>query len=350
MKLFTSEQVAMGHPDKVCDQISDKLVSLYVAGDPKSRVAVETLFKDNCITVAGEVTSNADVDIEKAIYSVLSDVGIIDQAQWNITNLIGRQSQDIAQGVDVGGAGDQGIMWGYACDETPECLPLAYMLATQALLKLKRLNHKDLGADAKSQVTLAYMPDGTKLIHTFLMSVQHKEQLEQHDVKEIVLPLMEQTARDYGMNTDFRVLVNPTGKFVIGGSFGDCGVTGRKIIADTYGGAGHHGGGAFSGKDISKVDRSAAYMARYIAKYLLKKHSLHECNVQIAYAIGVDKPVSVYVENDTDGAMVREILEKFDLSPKGMIDFLDLTHADFYHAAKYGHFTNQNCTWEQVEV
>ena len=337
----------MGHPDKVCDQISDKLVSLYVSGDPHSRVAVETLFKDNYITVAGEVTSNAEVDINAAIYDVLRDVGIIDQAEWKITNLIGKQSQDIAQGVDIGGAGDQGIMWGYACDETPECLPLAYMLATQVLLKLKRLNHEKLGADAKSQVTIEYLPDGSIRIHTFLVSVQHSDELDQADVRAIVLPLMEQTARDYNMNTDFRVLVNPTGKFVIGGSFGDCGVTGRKIIADTYGGAGHHGGGAFSGKDISKVDRSAAYMARYIAKYLLKKYSLHECSIQIAYAIGVDKPVSVFVENDPDGSMVREILQKFDLSPKGIIDFLDLTHADFYHAAKYGHFTNQNCTWER---
>src|SRR5690606_11504490 len=235
------------------------------------------------------------VDVDKVIRNILLDIGLESVNTYKITNLIDKQSPDIAQGVDIGGAGDQGIIFGYAIDETPECLPLAYVLATKALLKLKELNHPELKQDAKSQVTVNYTENGIK-IDTFLISTQHTEEIQQSEIYNIVSKVMKETAREYGMNEDFKILVNPTGRFVIGGSFGDCGVTGRKIIADSYGGYAKHGGGAFSGKDYTKVDRSAAYMARYLAKYLLKRYNLKYCEVQLAYAIGVAEPVSVNVE------------------------------------------------------
>lgn len=350
--LFTSEQVSYGHPDKMCDQISDALLDAYLSEDKNSRVAIETLIKNNYITVAGEVTSNTKVDVDKVIRNVLSDINLENVDTYQITNLIDKQSPDIAQGVDIGGAGDQGIIFGYAIDETPECLPLAYILATKALLKLKALNHPQLKQDAKSQVTVDYTENGIK-IDTFLISTQHTEEIQQSEIYNIVSKVMKETAREYGMNEDFKILVNPTGRFVIGGSFGDCGVTGRKIIADSYGGYAKHGGGAFSGKDYTKVDRSAAYMARYLAKHLLKRYNLKYCEVQLAYAIGVAEPVSVNVEYvSNDKYYLKEIIdyvnENFDLSPKGIINFLDLKNVKYYETAKYGHFTNQTFNWEKV--
>lgn len=343
---FTSEQVSMGHPDKICDQISDALLDSYLTKDKNSRVAIETLIKNNTVVVAGEVTSNTYVDVENVIHSVLKDVGVDDI--YNIVNLIDKQSSDIALGVDIGGAGDQGIMYGYACDETPECLPIAYVIATKALIKLRNLDNPHLRPDAKSQVTVCY-EDGQISIDTFLISVQHGYDVDTDFVRSIVEPIMKETALEYNMNTDFKVLVNPTGRFVIGGSFGDCGVTGRKIIADTYGGYARHGGGAFSGKDYSKVDRSAAYMARYIAKYLLKNYNLHKCEVQLSYAIGIDTPVSVYVCAD---GYEREDLSEivcaiFDLAPRGIVNFLNLQNVTYYNTAKYGHFLG-DYPWEKV--
>lgn len=342
----------MGHPDKICDQISDAILDSYLQQDKNSRVAVESLIKNNNIVVAGEVSSNGIVNINKTIENVLKDIGIEDN--WNIINMIDQQSPDIAQGVDVGGAGDQGIMFGYACDETPELLPLSYVLATQSLLKLRELNHKQLKPDAKSQVTVQYDKDNQIKIHTFLISTQHTEDISNQELYDIVSNVMFKTAKEYNMNTDFKVLINPTGRFVVGGSYGDCGVTGRKIIADTYGGYGRHGGGAFSGKDYTKVDRSGAYMARYLAKYLLKKYKLKDCEVQLAYAIGVKEPVSIDVVGDRENlpfvlsVLKNDIKNNFDLTPDGIFKFLKLDEVKYYKTSKYGHFTNQTLPWENV--
>lgn len=346
MKYFTSEQVSCGHPDKICDQISDALLDAYLQADKNSRVAIETLIKNDTIVVAGEVTSNTEIDVCKTAEAVLNDIGLT--GVYKVINLIDKQSTDIAMGVDNGGAGDQGIMFGYACNETPEELPLAYVLATKVLLKVRELNHKILKADAKSQVTVRYEDDNSIKIDTFLVSVQHDERFSIEDVKSVVEPIMKSVAEEYGMNTDFKVLVNPTGRFVIGGSYGDCGVTGRKIIADTYGGYARHGGGAFSGKDPTKVDRSAAYMARYLARYVLGKTHANNVEIQLGYAIGVAEPVSISVlvngvENEKIGAYLQKA---FDLTPNGIIEFLDLKNACYYDTAKYGHFTNKKYKWE----
>ena len=348
MRFFTSEQVACGHPDKVCDRIADTLLDAYRSGDPYSRVAIEVLMKNDLVVLAGEVTSNTQVDIERTVQKALDYVGLAEK--YTVQNYIFKQSPDIAMGVDIGGAGDQGIMFGFACDETPECLPLAYMLATTALKKLRALGHPLLGADAKSQVTVKYDEDGSIAIDTFLLSTQHSETLTLDDVKAIVEPIMRETARDYGMNEDFRALVNPTGRFVIGGSFGDAGVTGRKIICDTYGGGGRHGGGAFSGKDATKVDRTAAYMARYMSKKLLKKYGFHTVEVQLAYVIGLANPCSVAVKADDVWRedLAEEINDTYDLSPRGIISFLHLDEVKFSDVSSYGHFTNQDMPWEKI--
>ena len=243
-------------------------------------------------------------------------------------------------------------MFSYACNETPECLPLAYVLATNALLKLKELNHPQLKQDAKSQVTVKYTDSGIN-IDTFLISTQHTEDTTQEEIYSVVAKVMKETARECGVNEDFKILVNPTGRFVIGGSFGDCGVTGRKIIADSYGGYAKHGGGAYSGKDYTKVDRSAAYMSRYLAKHLLKKYNLKHCEIQLAYAIGVAQPVSININTNSNCTthsqeMLDYICINFDLSPSGIIKFLDLKNVKYYDTSKYGHFTNQNFNWERV--
>ena len=346
MTLFTSEQVSCGHPDKICDQISDAILDAYLTQDPYSRVAVETLIKNNNIVVAGEISSQGDINVNNTIFSVLDDIGV-NNCNYQILNLLDKQSPDIALGVDIGGAGDQGIMFGYACDETPECLPLAYVLATDALKRLRALNHPMLRPDAKSQVTVRYEDGKPIAIDTFLVSTQHAAEIGQAEVREIVYPLLKESAAKYNMNLDFKVLVNPTGRFVIGGSFGDAGVTGRKIIADSYGGYARHGGGCYSGKDSSKVDRSAAYMARYIAKWLLKLCDLKECEVQIGYAIGIAEPVSVNIRTNTSQNFEPLVRSTFDLTPNGIISFLDLRRPIYYDTAKYGHFIG-DYTWERV--
>lgn len=348
MRFFTSEQVACGHPDKVCDRIADTLLDEYRSGDPYSRVAIEVLMKNDLVVLAGEVTSNTQVDIEATVQKALDYVGLT--GKYTVENHIYKQSPDIAMGVDIGGAGDQGIMFGFACDETPECLPIAYMLATVALKKLRALNHPLLGADAKSQVTVGYNDDGSAFIDTFLLSTQHSESLSLDDVKSIVEPLMKETAREYGLNENFKALVNPTGRFVIGGSFGDAGVTGRKIVCDTYGGGGRHGGGAFSGKDATKVDRTAAYMARYMSKKLLKKYGFHSVEVELAYVIGLTEPCSVAVWADgvCRNDLAEELRSTYDLSPRGIISFLHLDDIKFSDISSYGHFTNQDMPWEKV--
>lgn len=348
MRFFTSEQVACGHPDKVCDRIADTLLDAYRSGDSNSRVAIEVLMKNDLVVLAGEVTSAALIDVEATVRKALDYVGLTDK--YTVQNHIFKQSPDIAMGVDTGGAGDQGIMFGFACDETPECLPLAYMLATSALKKLRALRHPLLGADAKSQVTVKYDDNDSVSIDTFLLSTQHSDSLTLEDVREIVEPVIKATAKKYGLNEDFKVLVNPTGRFVIGGSFGDAGVTGRKIICDTYGGGGRHGGGAFSGKDATKVDRTAAYMARYMAKSLLKQRGFHTVEVQLAYVIGLADPCSVAVMADGEwrNDIAEELRRTYDLTPRGIISFLHLDEVRFSDVSSYGHFTNQDMPWEKV--
>lgn len=258
--IITSEQVSNGHPDKICDQISDAVLTVCLEQDKNSRVAVETLIKDNHIVVAGEMKTTALFDLKTVVRNVVKPLGM---KNIIVTNLIGLQSDDISQGVDTGGAGDQGMMYGYATDETDEYLPLPYVLATRVLENLMELQHPLLGKDAKAQVSYDY---DNKRITTFLVSIQHSDEMTIENLRVIVKESMMKVAKRYRQNLDFNILVNPTGRFVLGGSYADAGVTGRKIIADTYGGFAHHGGGAFSGKDPSKVDRSGAYMARKIAK------------------------------------------------------------------------------------
>lgn len=343
--IITSEQVSFGHPDKICDQIADAILVDCLRNDPSSRVAVECLIKDNHVVLGGEITSTHNPDYYILVSKVLTSVGISD---FMLTNYIGLQSNDIGQGVDDGGAGDQGIMFGYACNETKELLPLPYVLATKALKYLMDLKHPQLLFDAKSQVSYDY---DLKKIDTFLISCQHSESLHLDDLRKIVIEIMFKVANEYHLNTDFRILINPTGRFVSGGSFADCGVTGRKIIADTYGGFGAHGGGAFSGKDPSKVDRSGAYMARKIARDLVISKECDKCLVQIAYAIGVKEPVSIaldcYGTNHRDlNELILMIEKKYDLKPQSIIKSLNLLDVDYRLTSTYGHFMNSDFPWE----
>ena len=325
MRIITCEQVSDGHPDKIADQISDAIVTDCLAHDKNARVAVETLVKDENIVIAGEVTTTWKPDYEQIINDVFVKIGKnkLDYDKLRLINMIREQSADIALGVDTGGAGDQGMMYGYATNETPEMLPIPYVLATEFLRCLKELKDPRLKADAKSQVSYDY--DSGK-ITTFLCSVQHTADCEPKDFRGLIEALMQKVASDRGYNTDFEVLVNPTGRFVVGGSFADCGVTGRKLACDTCGGVGRIGGGALSGKDPTKVDRSGAYIARKIAKDMVKQGFCDKCEVQVAYAIGVDKPVSVCVDTfGTDKFLVSGYLNQF---------------------VAENYFMNQNTPWE----
>ncbi|MER0123345.1 methionine adenosyltransferase [Streptococcus sp. ZJ93] len=345
--IYTSEQVSHGHPDKICDQISDAILTECLRYDKNSRVAVETLIKDNQVVVAGEVSTKHFFNLEEIVKKVLEPYGMTDVI---VTNLLGVQSPDIAQGVDSGGAGDQGIMFGYATDESPEFLPLPYVLATRVLERLQALKSPYLLSDAKAQVSYDY---DKKRIETFLVSIQHTETISRRKLKAIVKRAMKEVAKAYKQNLDFKVLVNPTGRFVLGGSYADAGVTGRKIIADTYGGFAHHGGGAFSGKDPSKVDRSGAYMARKIAKDFVREGYAKRCEVQLAYAIGKKHPVSVSVDTFgtskgyTDRDLGDMIRLRYDLTSKGIIEELGLLEVDYNLTSSYGHFTKPYLPWEQ---
>lgn len=351
--LFTSEQVSEGHPDKVCDQISDALLTKYLIGDKGSRVGIETLIKNNHIVLAGEVTSSADIDklvIEDTVRGVLTKIGLEEVDKYDITNYISEQSPDIALGTcdEIGGAGDQGMMFGYATDETEEMLPLPYIMATKALEGLKRSGLKYLRPDAKAQVTYDYTKNK---IDTFLISTQHIEDISLVEMRPDIKKIMLEVSKWYKQNDDFKVLVNPTGRFVLGGSFGDAGVTGRKIVADTYGGVCRHGGGAFSGKDPTKVDRSAAYMCRKIARDLVGMGLAKRCEIQVAYAIGVAEPISISVNTFGTGKMDNEglveyIQETYDMTPKGIIDSLGLLYVDYNLTSSYGHFGKHYLPWE----
>ena len=347
--LFTSEQVSNGHPDKICDQISDAIVTDCLRNDKNSRVAVECLIKDYDIVVAGEITSTHQPDYADLARFVLSDIGLAHVENYKVTAHISKQSPDIALGVDIKGAGDQGMMFGYATDETSELLPIPFVLATAALERLKASRNPFLLPDAKSQVTYDYR---RKRIDTFLISTQHTKDASLEDVRKAVQKVMQETAMAHNFNTDFKALVNPTGRFVVGSSFADTGVTGRKIIADTYGGACRHGGGAFSGKDPTKVDRSGAYMARKIAKDVVGMWFAKRCEVQLAYAIGVAQPVSVAVECFNTSRIprhniVRWISNQYDLTPAGIISHLGLQDVDYHRVASYGHFWHSWAPWEK---
>ena len=366
--LFTSESVSEGHPDKVCDQLSDTILDALLEQDPHSRVACECLATTGLVVVAGEITTKAQIDYNTLVRKTLLDIGYtsddmgISGSSCGVMVTLDRQSADIAMGVDVDGAGDQGMMFGYACNETPELMPLPIIMSHQLLKKLSDLRHSKalpyLRPDAKSQVTVEYEDNKPKRIHTIVISTQHSDDVETAQIKEdLIKHVIPQVGDHLGYSTKDCILhVNPTGRFVVGGPHGDTGLTGRKIIVDTYGGMGRHGGGAFSGKNPSKVDRSAAYAARWVAKNLVAAGLAERCEVQVAYAIGVAQPVSISVETFGTGKKSEQelvaIIEKnFDLSPKGIISSLNLKRPVYKATAAYGHFgrTGDGFTWENTD-
>ena len=384
--LFTSESVSMGHPDKVSDQISDTILDFCLKHDPMSRVACETLVTTDHVTIAGEITTSAPLtraNIDKIVRETIRAIGYTDPTigfaadTCQINNIIHSQSNDIAVGVDTGGAGDQGMMFGFACDETKSLMPLPIYLSHRLVE-----NHAAMRADgrlgwtrpdAKSQVTVEYDADGTpSRIHTVVLSTQHdetvieegkngkpimKESARQELIDKLILPTLKAERADL-VKGEIVYHINPTGIFLEGGPHGDCGLTGRKIIVDTYGGRGRHGGGAFSGKDATKVDRSAAYMARYIAKNIVAAKLAQQCEVQLSYAIGYPEPLSIWVTcfgttapGVTEEKLVSLIRDHFDLTPKGIIETLDLRRPIFLETARHGHFGRENpdFTWEKTD-
>ena len=372
IRLFTSESVSEGHPDKVADQISDAVLDAMLSQDSNSRVACETLVTTGLVVVAGEVTSDAVVDFESLVRGVIKDIGYTDASygfdykSCEVMVRLGQQSPDISQGVTAGeglhaeqGAGDQGMMFGYACRETPELMPLPIALSHNLVRELAQIR-KDKGLsylrpDAKAQVTVAYDGDEPRRVHTVVVSTQHDENIA-HDqiVRDIKSKVIREVVPAHLLDEETIYHVNPTGKFVVGGPHGDCGLTGRKIIVDTYGGMGRHGGGAFSGKDPSKVDRSAHYAARWVAKNVVQAGLASRCEVQLAYAIGVAKPVSVAIDTVGTGKVAESkiaalIDDHFDLTPSGIIAALNLTNPIYRSTAAYGHFGRAEFTWEQTD-
>jgi len=352
--LFTSESVSEGHPDKVADQISDAVLDNMLAQDPRSRVACETMVTTGLATIFGEVTTNAWVDLRSVVRQTIEQIGYKDSGMGfdahscAVLNALGQQSQDISQGVDTGGAGDQGMMFGFACDETPELMPLPITMAHK-LVHVLADRRKDgtlpwLRPDSKSQVSVVYEDGRPVEVDTVVISTQHADSVKNKTIHEAVKrDIIEAVIPQELRGKRMKIHINPTGRFVIGGPHGDAGLTGRKIIVDTYGGMGRHGGGAFSGKDPSKVDRSAAYAARWVAKNIVAAKLATKVEVQVAYAIGVAKPVSVMVDtfgtNTVDErAIMRAVNEVFDLTPKGIIEALDLRKPIYGPTAAYGHF------------
>ncbi|MBX3133191.1 MAG: methionine adenosyltransferase [Gemmatimonadaceae bacterium] len=360
--LFTSESVSEGHPDKVADQISDAVLDHMLAQDPRSRVACETMVTTGLATIFGEVTTNAWVDLRKVVRDTIEQIGYteagigFDAYSCGVLNALGQQSNDIAVGVDTGGAGDQGMMFGFACDETPELMPLPITLSHR-LVKVLADRRKDgtlpwLRPDSKSQVSVVYEDGRPVEVDTVVISTQHADSVKNKTIHEAVKrDIIDEVIPKELQAKKMKVHINPTGRFVIGGPHGDAGLTGRKIIVDTYGGMGRHGGGAFSGKDPSKVDRSATYAARWVAKNVVAAKLATKCEVQVAYAIGVAKPVSVMVDtfgtNAVDErAIMKAVNEVFDLTPKGIIEALDLRKPIYGPTAAYGHFGRSS---EKVE-
>lgn len=367
--LFTSESVSEGHPDKVCDAISDGVLDAIFKEDPKSRVACETFVTTGLVVVGGEVTTNAYIDVEKVVRDTIKKIGYtkaeykFDSESCGVLNAIHSQSPDIARGVDTGGAGDQGLMFGYACDQTPELMPMPIVYAHKLVKKLADIRKKQpklmpyLRPDAKSQVTIEYNDNNKPIrVDAVVISTQHDKAVKQSKIKsDVIKHVVKKVIPSKYLDAKTKYFVNPTGRFEIGGPHGDSGVTGRKIIVDTYGGWAPHGGGAFSGKDPSKVDRSATYAARHIAKNIVAAKLAKECLVQLAYAIGVAEPVSVYIDTKGTGKLSDEEISKIvkkevDLTPKGIIKRLDLLKPIYQKTASYGHFGRKEFSWEKLDL
>jgi S-adenosylmethionine synthetase len=368
--LFSSESVTEGHPDKVCDQISDAILDEFLRQDADSRVAVESMITSGIVFVAGEVTSKGKTDVQKIVRETIKSIGYdkpeygFDCDSCSVLCSLHEQSPDISRGVSAStykeqGAGDQGLMFGFATSETPELMPLPITIAHQLSMRLAQVRKKkELGwvrPDGKSQVSVVYEDGVPKRIDSVVISTQHSPDISMSQLREEVINKVIKPVCDSWMDSQTKFLVNPTGRFVIGGPPGDTGLTGRKIIADTYGGMGRHGGGAFSGKDPSKVDRSACYMARYVAKNIVASGLAKKCEVQVAYAIGVAEPISVMIETFGTGKMPEEYIEamvrkNFDMRPAGIIKTLDLKRPIYHQTAAYGHFgrNNPSFTWEHT--
>ena len=368
--LFTSESVSEGHPDKIADQISDAVLDEIIKQDPKARVACETYVKTGMALVGGEITTSAWVDIENLAREVICDIGYtssemgFDGRSCAVLNAIGKQSADINQGVDREspldqGAGDQGIMFGYATNETDVFMPAAITYAHRLMERQAQVRKSGkldwLRPDAKSQLTFKYEDNNIVGIDAVVLSTQHAETISQKDLHEGVMEeIIKPVLPAHWLSKDTKYFINPTGRFVIGGPMGDCGLTGRKIIVDTYGGAARHGGGAFSGKDPSKVDRSAAYAARYVAKNIVAAGLADRCEIQLSYAIGVAEPTSIMIETFGTGKVANELLvnlvrEFFDLRPYGLIKMLDLIQPIYRQTAVYGHFGREQFPWEKID-
>ena len=375
--IFTSESVSEGHPDKVCDQISDAVLDAYLKEDPNSRVACETLIKNNLVVIAGEITSEGNPDLENVVRNVINKIGYNDDvlgfngSTCKFENYITKQSPDIAQGVNEGegedlnqGAGDQGLMFGYACKETESLMPAPIDLSHQLVKKQSEVRKSGLlpwlRPDAKSQVSVAYGDNGKTIkgLSAIVLSTQHDEDITHQEIKDKVFNhIIKPIVPNDWITPDTKIFINPTGKFVIGGPVGDCGLTGRKIIVDTYGGMARHGGGAFSGKDPSKVDRSAAYASRYVAKNIVAAGLADYCEIQVSYAIGVAEPTSISIDTFGTGKITQDEIEllvrkNFDLRPKSLINALNLKRPIYQDTAAYGHFgrNGSNFTWEKTDL
>lgn len=364
-KLFTSESVTEGHPDKLCDYISDSILDEYLSLDENSRVACECAAGKNIIFITGEITSNANINIEKIARKAIKQIGYfgnvdIDYKTCKIITSISKQSPDIALGTNdsIGGAGDQGMMFGYATNETNELMPLGISLAHKLTKRLTEVRKKEiikgLGADGKAQITIEYINNKPKRIDTILISTQHAENKDLKILKEeLITQVIYKIIPKKLIDKNTKIIINPTGKFTIGGPLGDSGLTGRKIIVDTYGGYARHGGGAFSGKDATKVDRSAAYMARHIAKNIVANGYAEKCEIQLSYAIGKKDPISIYINTyNTNTIKENEIIDKiintFDLTPQGIINYLNLKKPIYKKTTNYGHFGKKNLPWEKI--
>ncbi len=375
--IFTSESVSEGHPDKVCDQISDAILDAYLKEDPNSRVACETLIKNNLVVIAGEITSDGNPDLENVVRNVINEIGYNDDvlgfngSTCKFENYITKQSPDIAQGVNEGegedlnqGAGDQGLMFGYACKETESLMPAPIDLSHQLVKKQSEVRKGGLlpwlRPDAKSQVSVAYGDSGKTIkgLSAIVLSTQHDEDITHQEIKdEVFNHIIKPIVPNNWITPETKIFINPTGKFVIGGPVGDCGLTGRKIIVDTYGGMAKHGGGAFSGKDPSKVDRSAAYASRYVAKNIVAAGLADYCEIQVSYAIGVAEPTSISINTFGTGEITQDEIEllvrkHFDLRPKSLINALNLKRPIYQDTAAYGHFgrNGSNFTWEKTDL